>query len=218
MEQMKQTKPIDLDSMNYIGSSMSPILKAGDILEIVSYKGQEIRAGDVIVFIPPGGEYKVIHRIAVMDPQGIRTRGDNCTDVDPWILNREQVLGRVICARRRNKRLRVFGGIIGSLFATLIRVIHSFDSSVSELLRPPYKRLAGVGLFKHLLPKSMEPRVISFKRRAGTELQLVIGQRVIGRWPPGESRWHIRRPFRLLVDEDSLPGNPSTLTLEDMHP
>lgn len=211
MEQMKQTKPTDLDSMNYIGSSMSPILKAGDILEIVSYKGQEIRSGDVIVFIPPGGESKVIHRIAVMDSQGIRTRGDNCTDVDPWILNPEQVVGRVICARRRNKRLRVFGGIIGSLFATLIRGIHSIDSSVSELLRPFYKRLAGVGLFKHLLPRGMEPRVISFNRQAGTELLLVIGQRVIGRWPPGESRWHIRRPFRLLVDEASLPGNPSIL-------
>jgi hypothetical protein len=207
---MKQTKPIDLESMHYTGPSMNPILKAGDILEIASYKGQEIRPGDVIVFIPPGGDSKVIHRVAVMDSQGIRTRGDNCTDVDPWILNPEHVLGRVLCARRRNKRLRVFGGIVGRLFATVIRGIHSIDSSVSKFLRPSYKRLAGAGLCRHLLPRSMEPRVISFNRRAGTELQLVIGQRVIGRWPPGESGWHIRRPFRLFVDEDSLPENPST--------
>jgi signal peptidase len=208
---MKQTKTIDLESMNYIGPSMNPILKAGDILEIVSYKGQEIRPGDVIVFIPPGGDSRVIHRVVVMDSQGIRTRGDNCTDVDPWILNPEQVLGRVVYARRRDKRLRVLGGLVGSLFATVIRGIHSIDSSVSDLLRPSYKRLAGVGLFKHLLPGSMEPRVIAFNRLAGTELQLLIGQRVVGRWPPGESRWHIRRPFRLFVDEDSLPENPSTL-------
>ena len=211
MEQMKQTKLIDLESMNYIGPSMKPLLKAGDILEIVSYKGQEIRPGDVIVFFPPGGNSKVVHRVVAMDSQGIRTRGDNCTDVDPWILNPEQIRGRVVCARRRNKRLRVFGGPIGKLFGKVVRGIHSINSSMSNFLRPSYKRLAGVGLFKHLLPGSMEPRVISFNRLAGTELQLLIGKRVIGRWPPGESRWHIRRPFRLFVDEESLPENPSSL-------
>jgi hypothetical protein len=36
-----------------------------------------------------------------------------------------------------------------------------------------------------------------------------MGRRVIGRWLPGMSRWHIRRPFRLFVDEASLPENPA---------
>jgi hypothetical protein len=43
----------------------------------------------------------------------------------------------------------------------------------------------------------------------GKELQLLMGRRVIGRWLPGMSRWHIRRPFRLFVDEASLPENPA---------
>ena len=121
---MKQTQPIkprELGSMNYIGPSMNPILKAGDILEIVSYEGQEVRPGDVIVFVAPGGDSKVIHRVVAIDSRGIRTRGDNSTDVDPWILKADQVLGRVVCARRRNKRLKVFGGPMGRLVATVIR-------------------------------------------------------------------------------------------------
>jgi signal peptidase len=208
---MKQTKPIDLESMNYIGPSMNPILKAGDRLEIVSCKGQKFRPGDVIVFIPPGGDSKVIHRVVDMDSQGIRTRGDNCTDIDPWILKPEQVLGRVVCARRRNKRLRVFGGPMGRLAATVVRAINWIDSSVSELLRPPYKRLARIGFFKQLIPERVEPQVVSFSRPSGTELQLLIGRWVIGRWLAGKSGWNIRRPFRLFVDENSLPENPSKL-------
>jgi len=53
----------------------------------------------------------------------------------------------------------------------------------------------------------MRPRVISFNRDAGTELQLVMGRRVIGRWLEGKSGWNIRRPFRLFVDEAALPEN-----------
>jgi hypothetical protein len=35
-----------------------------------------------------------------------------------------------------------------------------------------------------------------------------MGRRVVGRWLPGMTRWYIRRPFRLFVDEESLPENP----------
>jgi signal peptidase len=211
MQQIEEIEPTKLKSINYIGPSMNPTLKTGDRLHITPYDGQTIQRGDVVVFIPPAGDSKIIHRVVVIDSRGIRTRGDNCTDVDPWILNPEQILGRVVRARRRNKRLRVFGGPIGSLFAGVIRAIHSIESRVFEVLRPSDKRLASVSLFKHLLTGSMEPRVISFSRPTGIELQLFIGQWLIGRWLPGRSRWHIRRPFRLFVDEDSLPENPSAL-------
>jgi signal peptidase I len=41
----------ELKSMNYIGTSMNPTLKPGDRLETVPCDRQEIRRGDVIVFI-----------------------------------------------------------------------------------------------------------------------------------------------------------------------
>ena len=123
-------------------------------------------------------------------------------------MSREHIIGRVVAAQRGNRRRRVFGGPMGQLFAAVLRVIHAIDSYVSFLLRPAYDELAKGGIFIRLLPAKMRPRVVSFDRAAGKELQLLMGRRVIGRWLPGKTRWHIRRPFRLFVDEESLPENP----------
>jgi signal peptidase I len=193
--------------MNYIGTSMSPVLKPGDRLQIIPSNRQKIRSGDVVVFIPPRGDSNIVHRVVSMNSDGIKTRGDNCTHSDDWILKRENILGRVVSAQRGNRRLRVFGGPLGHSYAMGIRVIKSIDSILSPLLRPFYQRLARVGRFWRWLPSQMRPRVISFNRDTGTELQLVMGRRVIGRRLEGKNGWGIRRPFRLFVDEASLPEN-----------
>ncbi len=202
---MEHTAP---RTTNYLGPSMKPILKPGDRLQIIPYSAEKIRRGDVIVLIPPGGDTKVIHRVVFMDSQGIRTRGDNSTHVDPWILSPNDILGRVVTVKRGKRRLRIFGGAIGQLFSMTFRAVHTIDSTLSSLLRPGYRRLATDGTFRRWLPDQMKPRVISFNRGEGTELQLFMGRRVIGRWLPGKSGWNIRRPFRLFVDEESLPENP----------
>ena len=199
---------IETRSMNYTGSSMNPTLRPGVLLHVRAYHGQKIRRGDVVVFIPPGGDSKIVHRVTSVNSDGIRTQGDNLNHEDDWILGRENILGRVVSAQRGNGRLRVFGGPLGHSFAKAIRTIKSIDSILSSLLRPFYKWLAEGGVFKQWLPRHMRPRVISFNREAGTELQLVMGRKVIGRWLAGKSGWNIRRPFRLFVDEESLPENP----------
>ena len=193
--------------MTYIGPSMNPTLKPGDRLHIISYGEQRIRRGDVIVFIPPGGDSKIVHRVSSVNSAGIRTRGDNCYHEDDWVLRQDNILGRVVAAQRGNRRRRIFGGLLGRLFALTVRVIHAMDSRVSYLLHPVYDQLARADIFTRLVPAQIRSRVISFNRDAGTELQLVMGQRVIGRWLPGRSRWNICRPFRLFVDEAALPEN-----------
>jgi len=205
---IKTTEATKLKSINYIGSSMNPTLKPGDRLFILPYAGQRIRRGDVVVFVPPRGDSKIIHRVVSVHSQGIRTRGDNNNELDQWFLSPEHVLGRVVWAQRKNIRRRIFGGPPGQLLAAILRGIHAIDSYVSFLLRPAYDELAKGGIFIRLLPAKMRPRVVSFDRAAGKELQLLMGRRVIGRWLPGMSRWHICRPFRLFVDEESLPENP----------
>jgi len=198
---------IEPESMNYIGCSMSPVLKPGDRLRIIPDDGQEIRRGDMIVFISPEDGSKVVHRVISLDSNGIKTQGDNCNAEDDWVLSREHILGRVVSVQRGKRRLRVFGGVLGHSLAVAIRAIKSIDSNLTSLLRPFYQRLAKAGFFRRWLPSGMRPRVISFNRDAGTELQLVMGRRVIGRWLEGKTGWHIRRPFRLFVDEGSLPEN-----------
>jgi signal peptidase len=202
---MKTSK---LKSMNYIGSSMNPTLMPGVRLDVSAYHGQKIRKGDVIVFVPPGGDSKIVHRVTSVNSDGIRTRGDNRKHEDDWVLRRENILGRVVATQRNNRRRRILGGPLGRLFALTVRVIRAIDSPLSYLLRPAYSELAKVSIFTRLLPVQMRPRVVSFEQAAGKELQLLMGRRVVGRWLPGMTRWYIRRPFRLFVDEESLPENP----------
>jgi hypothetical protein len=193
--------------MNFIGNSMNPTLKSGDRLKIIPYDRKRIRRGDVVVFIPPGGATKIIHRVISIDSCRIRTRGDSSSHLDPWVLKPDHIHGRVVWAKRENRQRRVFGGTIGQLFGVTFRAIHSIDVKVSSRLRPVYNRLALTGIFRRWLPARIKPRAISLNHPAGTELQLIMGRCVIGRWLPGKTGWYIRRPFRLFVDEETLPEN-----------
>jgi signal peptidase I len=132
---MKTSK---LKSMNYIGSSMNPTLMPGVRLDVSAYHGQKIRKGDVIVFVPPGGDSKIVHRVTSVNSDGIRTRGDNRKHEDDWVLRRENILGRVVATQRNNRRRRILGGPLGRLFALTVRVIRAIDSPLSYLLRPAY--------------------------------------------------------------------------------
>jgi len=201
---MEKTGP---QPMIYKGPSMNPALKPGDQLWIKPYNGQKIQCGDVVVFISPGDGSRVVHRVVSLDPSGIRTQGDNNNRVDPWLLSHDEILGRVFSAERGNRRRRVFGGQIGQLLGVAIRAIKAIDVSVCSRFRPAYDRLAMAGVFRRWLPTKMKMKVLSFDRAEGVELHLLMGRRVIGRWLPGKSGWQIRRPFRLFVDEESLPEN-----------
>ena len=205
---MATKQHVHTKTLDYIGPSMNPMLKSGDRLQIVSCDLEEIRVGDVVVFYSPEDETKVVHRVVCADSDKIKTRGDNCNYEDDWVLGRENILGRVVSAQRGKRQFRVFGGPLGHSLAKAIRTIKSIDSILSSLLRPFYQWLAEGGALERWLPSRMRPRVISFNREAGTEMQLVMGRKVIGRWLEGKSGWNIRRPFRLLVDEESLPRNP----------
>ena len=206
---MKRREPINLKQVNYIGPSMNPIFKAGDRLHVISYNQEEIRVGDVIVFISPEDGSKVVHRIVSIDSDGIKTRGDNCDQLDPWLLRPDQILGRVVSGQRGNKQFRVFGGRMGELCGASIRALNAIDWRLSSSLRPFYNRLAKSGLIRRKLPNLMKTQVIFLNRGEATELQLLMGRRVIGRWLPKRRGWHIRRPYRLFVDEETLPENPA---------
>jgi signal peptidase len=189
----------------YTGFSMNPTLKTSDILEILPYNGRKIKKGDVIVFLAPADTRKVVHRIISVNNEGIRTRGDNRGNtIDPWIIYPENILGRVVNSNRGNKRLRIYGGLIGRSLVRTIKVIQLMDLTISNFLSPVYYWLARIRIFKRLLPIKRVLRVMSFNRPTGTEYQLFIGPYLIGRLIPGSNRWHIKRPFRLFIDEKSI--------------
>jgi len=188
---------------------MNPTLWPGDGLKIISCDGQRIRPGDVIVFVPPGKEGKIVHRVVSVDSRGIRTRGDNNKNPDPWALTPDDILGRVVSVHRGSRRQRVFGGSIGEFCIFALRFSHLFGGIISFLLRPVYHRLGRSLLLSKKLHRVLRPTVVSFRRPEGIELQAVMGHSIIARRIPGRDQWHIRRPFRLFVDEESLSGEES---------
>jgi hypothetical protein len=206
---MPTTEKIELEAVTYIGSSMNPVLKSGDRLVIIPYGDRQIRRGDVVICNSPDDGSKVIHRVISTDSGEIETRGDNSTGADSWVLSPDQIVGRVACARRGQQRRRIWGGPMGRLVAATIRTLGLIDSILSSSLRPVYHQLAKRGHLRKLLPAHLRARVILLNRYSGRELQLLMGRRVIGRRLPEHKGWYIRRPFRLFVDEASLPKNDS---------
>ena len=197
---MKRINPTRLESMTYIGCSMYPTLKPGERLQITPYERQRIRRGDVIVFIPPGGDSTIVHRVVLAEPKEIKTRGDNSNDVDPWVLGPDQIFGRVVYAERGKRLRKVAGGLRGFTWITMLRAMRSVGPSLLYLLQPPYHWLVKNEVLREWRLAQIKPRVISFERSDGTELQLIVGRTVIGRWLPGRRRWHIRLPYRLFLD------------------
>jgi signal peptidase len=183
------------------GTSMNPTLSESDLLAIEPYDNQPVRIGDVIFFLSPQGEKPAVHRVVRISPEGVRTRGDNNTRMDPWIIHPEDIFGRVVRAARGEKQRSVYGGIAGQLWSLSVRAFKMLEKSLSFF----YHRLAQSSLFRYLVPLQKRMRIIALTSATGKEFKLLLGRWVVGRYKPEMISWHIRRPFRLFVDERSLP-------------
>jgi len=209
---MKTKIPTRFKAMSYTGSSMNPTLRAGDEIWIMPYEGKKVRRGDVVVFTPPEEDSKIVHRVAAFDSQGIKTKGDNNSGVDEYLLSSNHLLGKVVYARRGSKMQKIYGGTAGRAIAAAMRTIKTLRNSLFILLRPAYRCLMRSGVFKGWIPYWTKTRIVTFRRLEGTELQLMVGRYMIGRLLPGRIRWHIRRPFRMFLDETTLPKNQAPLS------
>jgi hypothetical protein len=135
---------------------------------------------------------------------GIRTRGDNNSKDDPWVLQAGDIIGRVTAAQRGVRRHVVLGGRPGFLVLGCMRLGHGIRRFVSLLPRTLYRFVAGFGPLDHLLPRRLRPRLVRFDARSRVFLKLLSGRQRVGQYDPLRDRWHIRRPFRLFVDEQTI--------------
>jgi hypothetical protein len=190
----------------YTGVSMDPTLKAGEILDIEPYDGTKIRRGDVIVFSVSGKDKFVIHRVVSVHGSGIRTRGDNNQEIDPWMISSDDIVGKVTYARSSRRRRSIIGGPAGHMLAGSVRVLRKSTLLLKAVLRPLYHRLAAEGTVRKLISLEKRLRVVAVKRKGVIEQKLLWGRYVIGIFTPHAGQWQIRHPFRLFVDENALPG------------
>ena len=188
---------------DYHGPSMNPTFRLGDSLMVIPCKA--LRVGDVVVFQSLEGMQYIVHRVVALDSRGVITRGDNNNTIDKRILRPEEITGQVVAYRRGWRTVRIPGGIAGILYARTRRCIQYFKSRFSCLLQPLYRRISDSGIFRRVLPSRFKPKIVSFRKPDGVEMQLLLGKKVIGRRRQEWDCWQVLPPFRLIVDESSLP-------------
>lgn len=71
---------------------------------------------------------------------------------------------------------------------------------------PIYQKLTEWGGLRRLVPARFKPRVVPQVVDDQLYFDLVMGERVVGKYEPREQRWLLRRPFHLFVDVEALPG------------
>jgi signal peptidase len=192
--------------INYTGNSMFPILKAGDSLKVLPYRNSRIRIGDVIVFKSPINGLLVVHRAVSVDKEGVVTKGDNARFKDNMVLQANEIIGKVVSVRRGEKKIKISGRFLGRVYGLVLGTGKYIRVFLSDLLRPAYRCLGQTGILRNLFSRFFHTKVSGFKCKNGLDIQLLWGRRVIGRRSPGSLQWHIRPPFRLFIDERSLPG------------
>jgi signal peptidase I len=195
----------DPEPMYCMGPSMYPTVKAGDLLILELPDGFTPVRGDVIVFRVPERTECITHRVIEVSSAALRTRGDNNISTDPWMVQPSWVIGKVTGVKRQAKRIAVRGGACGYAHFRLLRLGKFFSRPLIHALSPGYHALARGRYVARIIPLQKRMRIISLKRPQGTELRLILGRLVVGRLPAGEEQWLIRRPFRLWVDESTLP-------------
>jgi signal peptidase len=184
---------------------MFPTLKPGDILTVVPYKDRDISVGDVLVFNSSYGSIPIVHRVVTISQEGIKTKGDNALAIDDFILQPNEIVGRVVSIKRDKKRVRIFGGFSGQIYAMTLGTWKCIDTVLATMLRPAYRWFAEAGIFRRLFSRWIRTRVSYFKCGDGVEMQLHLGRRIIGRRFSGQDQWYIQRPFKLFIDESTLP-------------
>lgn len=182
----------------YSGISMNPLLKNADRLVYIPYSKERLRKGDVIIFTSANTSKMVVHRIISARDSIITTKGDNNNYSDVESIYTSQIIGRVIYARRGPRKINIYGGMTGRIQCIINKSLE-FRKMLFRPLRPIYNFMTKSGVVRFL---RIRPQVLVFSRPSGTEIQLLVGKRVVGRKPP-LGNWQIKPPFRLFLDLES---------------
>jgi len=206
----------------YVGADMEPTLVAPEFIEVKPYCVERVRPGDVVCFNSPrwrtagplaATSTMVAHRVTSVvrretedggRKDEIRTRGDGNSSDDPWVLQAEDIIGRVKAAQRGARSRAIPGGRIGLMVARSARLSKSIRRIAGLLAIGLQDLVAGPGPYDHVLPRCLRPRLVRFDARCRVFLKLLSGRRTVAQYNVLRQRWHTQWPFRLFVDERLL--------------
>ncbi len=178
---------------------MHPTFKAGDGLITIPCTGRPIRIGDVVIFKSPQDKAQIVHRVIKITPRGIKTRGDNNRLEDPWLLQPQDILGRVVEIQRGSRRLKTWNGLAGHQYAELQRTRRRLLDRLAALWPRWLPRRLPIIRARHL-------KIAIFKKPGGDENVLLLGRRAIGRRRDASTPWMIRSPYRFFISTATLAG------------
>jgi signal peptidase I len=188
----------------HTGKSMNPTLKWKDLIEVMPCNEEAIKLGDIVVFRSPIDEKVIAHRVIAIMNNGFSTQGDNNFAKDSWCLKRSAVIGKVVASTRNNKRKRVYGGRIGLNLARLSIVEQRLFYKAMRFLNPMHQAI----LDKCRFPKSLkiiDMRVAIFKNEAKTDIVLLSGKKLVGRYNISKNQWQISPVYRLFFNQTTFP-------------
>lgn len=129
------------------GSSMHPVIRDGDRVTVAPADARDLSPGTVALYLaelPSGGQGIVIHRLLTRLPGGkLSFRGDACPLPDPPI-GEEQVIGRIVGVRHKQKEFRSSGWIGrqllagGSFLPRMLARLSKWKSRITERKRIPF--------------------------------------------------------------------------------
>jgi hypothetical protein len=181
--------------------SMNPTLWDKDLLEVVPYEQEnDIRIGDVIVFVSPIDETIVAHRIIAISEEGICTKGDNNIAEDTWRLGFAAIFGKVVSVFRNKEHHIILGGMAGLLIASWSNKNQRMKAKAIRHLYPVYLVMSKMDIFKNCGSRFIEPKVAIFKEKEKSKIVLLSGDRVIGRYNEELGEWNINYLYRFFVD------------------
>lgn len=179
---------------------MKGTFKPGDKLTIEMVAFKHIKKGDVIIFRRTHEDHNdfIVHRVAVITPNGLITRGDNCkeNDIDP--VQGRSIIGRVIQYNRRRKVRRTWKGCAGNIRAAVLHARANVVKWFSLFLRRPFNKLKKTGIIARLWHPTIE--MILFETSDGVLLKYIHkGNTVSIKWIHNKICW-TRHPYDLVID------------------
>jgi len=123
------------------GFSMSPFVKDGDVITVISLRNSLPRLGDVVAFRHPVSERLVVHRVVRVGQDGCLIRGDAVPEGD-GLVPMANIVGRVSRVERNGRPVRLGMGPERALVAFVTRsglflhVIIPFWMLIRPIVRP----------------------------------------------------------------------------------
>jgi signal peptidase I len=186
------------------GPSMYPTLRNGDGLKLEKYKNRkDIQKGDIIVYPHPEKNFDVVHRIINFAGTNIITRGDNNNKIDPYFVTYEDIIGKVISARRKAKTIHLKNGPHGYLIHKLMLFRRFTVRNFFFPLRVLSSATAKLQIFNFLDPL-IKTRKIIIKSNNSEKTLLVYKNSVIGKKMSEENDWKIKFPYKFFINKRKL--------------